>query len=327
MRRAFRGLPVLLGLALAVPAARAGDEGGEKVYQRVLKSTVLVLAGEEGKLTAQGTGSLIDRSRGLVVTNYHVVRDFETVVAAFPTYQKGKLVPQRDFYRDLISKGGGLRCKVLERDKRHDLALLQLERVPDGAQELKLARDSASPGQRVHSVGNPGQSEAMWLYTSGTVRQVYHKKWRARGGTTVYDFEAEVVETQSPINPGDSGGPLVNDRAELVGVTEGHASGAQLLSVFVDVSEVKGLLKRKGIVAKLGTPAPAGTSGETKATAAEPDPADRTEQAAATKLDFAQTLAKEGKTERARQRCEEILKLYPNTKAAKEAKALLEKLK
>ena len=35
MRRAFRGLPVLLGLALAVPPARAADgEGGEKVYQR-----------------------------------------------------------------------------------------------------------------------------------------------------------------------------------------------------------------------------------------------------------------------------------------------------
>ena len=48
-----------------------------------------------------------------------------------------------------------------------------------------------------------------------------------------------MVETDSPTNPGDSGGPLVNDKGELVAVTEGGAVNAQLLSTFIDVSEVQ----------------------------------------------------------------------------------------
>src|SRR5439155_24634916 len=77
----------------------------------------------------------------------------------------------------------------------------------------------------------------LWVYTSGTVRQVYHKQWKAMGMNMIFDLEAQVVETQSPTNAGDSGGPLVNDRGELVGVTQGGATGAQLLSTFIDLSE------------------------------------------------------------------------------------------
>src|SRR5213076_2868989 len=102
---------------------------------------------------------------------------------------------------------------------------------------------SPDPGQTVHSIGNPGRSDALWVYTPGKVRQVYTKKWRAKlDERTTLHFEARVIETDSPTNPGDSGGPLVNDRAELVGVTQGGATNASLLSTFVDVTEVKRFL-------------------------------------------------------------------------------------
>ena len=58
-----------------------------------------------------------------------------------------------------------------------------------------------------------------------------------------------MIETDSPTNPGDSGGPLVNDKGELVGVTQGAALDAQSLSIFVDLSEVKRLLRRRGVQA------------------------------------------------------------------------------
>src|SRR5207249_11462107 len=111
--------------------------------------------------------------------------------------------------------------------------------------------ESPGPGQRVHSIGNPGSSDGLWLYTSGTVRQVYHKKWQSRGSQRIYSFEAEVVETQSPTNPGDSGGPLVNDQGDLVAVTQGTASGAQLLSLFIDLSEVRTFLTSKKLLPRL----------------------------------------------------------------------------
>jgi S1-C subfamily serine protease len=126
------------------------------------------------------------------------------------------------------------------------LALIELDQVPEDARALRLAPQSPKPGQRVHSIGNPGASDALWLYTQGTVRQVYLRSFVIDGQLEV---RARVVETQSPINPGDSGGPVVNDQGELVAIVE-SAYGAQpgkdirLISTFIDVSEVKHLIRR-----------------------------------------------------------------------------------
>jgi S1-C subfamily serine protease len=321
---------LLLAAVSFPPLASAEPEGGEKIYQRAIKSTVWVLSRADETHLRTGTGSLIDRGKGLVVTNCHVVGDNDKVTLLFPIYQKGKLVTERSTYLSLV-KSGGLAGKVVARDAKKDLALIRLDVIPEGVQELRLARDSVSPGQRVHSIGNPGKSSALWLYTQGSVRQVSHKSWRAGASDgKAREYEAEVIETQSPTNPGDSGGPLVNDRGELVGVTQGIATDAQLLSIFIDVSEVKQLLKNNKLVAKLA-PLPAAKPPEAKTTAdrsavEKPAEGDRNEQLAATKLRFANTLAKEGKLDKARERYEDIVKQYPNTEAAKDAKAALEKL-
>jgi S1-C subfamily serine protease len=194
---------------------------------------------------------------------------------------------------------------------------------------MPLARASIGPGQRVHSVGNPGRSGGLWLYTSGMVRQVYRKEWSVRSGDRKFDFRARVVETSSPTNAGDSGGPLVNDRGELVAITQGGAADAQLLSFFIDVSEVKTFLAQHNIQGKPGVvvtersrdpvqPAPGRVT---------TDPGDKQEQLAAAKLKYAHVLAADGKTDRAREYCEVILKTYASTEAAKEARLLLDKLK
>jgi TolA-binding protein len=54
---------------------------------------------------------------------------------------------------------------------------------------------------------------------------------------------------------------------------------------------------------------------------------DKDEQAAASKLNLAKDLADNGKTEKARERYQDIIRLYPKTKAAEEARELLDKLK
>lgn len=319
---------VSLGWESQPALSQAPVESGEKVYQRILKSTAWVLS-PRGRGAASGTGSLIDRTRRLLVTNYHVVGDEDDVLVLFPVFQKGRLVPERDFYRDLVRAGKGIGGRVVARDTRKDLALIQVEALPEGVLGIPIARDSAGPGQRVHSVGNPGNSGALWVYTSGTVRtQPYNRKWRARDERTLYDFEAQVLETQSPTNPGDSGGPLVNDRGELVAVTQGSSSEGNLLSLFVDVSEVKALLRSKGVTVKMVPPAPAAVTRTEAKPAEKPAPAaDKAEQLAATRLQFAKTLLDDGKHDRARERCQEIIKAYPMTEAAKEARFLLEKLK
>src|SRR5262249_39368720 len=121
-------------------------------------------------------------------------------------------------------------------DAKRDLAIIQAQSLPASAPALKLAAASPVPGDVVHSLGNPGVSDALWVYTSGTVRQIYVKKMLYANNQFI---EARVIDTSSPINPGDSGGPVVNGQGELVGVTSGFGRGAALMTAAIDLSEIK----------------------------------------------------------------------------------------
>jgi S1-C subfamily serine protease len=239
----------------ADPAPTVVD-AGVNVYRNTLRSTVWIHSDRGRGVLATGSGSLVDKGRRLILTNYHVVGDVKKVTVFFPEFGADKkAIPERKYYRDRIEKLG-IPGEVVEIDKEGDLALIRIDRVPDGVPELPLAAASPDPGQSVHSIGNPGKSGALWVYTPGKVRQVYNKKWQAKlDEKTTLHFQAKVIETDSPTNPGDSGGPLVNDKGELVGVTQGGALDAQALSIFVDLSEVKRLLNRRTVQALRSTDA------------------------------------------------------------------------
>ncbi len=323
---------------LGIPAARAQTESGEKIYQRLLKSTVWVVVptGKDpvaGKIHLRtGSGSLVDASRKLVLTNYHVVGNADSAIVLFPVYQHGKAVAERSYYLAQVREHGGIRGKVIAKDTKCDLALVQLEKITEDAKAVPLARSSVSPGQDVHSVGNPGSSGALWVYTPGKVRQVYHKRWTAGTGKERLDLDAQIVETQSSINAGDSGGPLVNNKGELVAVTQGHVVDAQQVSFFIDIKEVRGFLASHKLLAGLSPSSSSNPSGDRSDTRSEnasektEDAAAKAERLAAQKLRFAKEFAEKGKLETAKDYCEDILAAYPNTKAAGEAKLLLEKL-
>ncbi len=315
--------------------AQGKAKSGEDIYKETLKATVWIVVPKgppvSGRLTATvGTGSLIQKSERIVVTNYHVVGDAEQVHVFFPAFEKGRLIAERDYYQKLLPKGGSILGKVKAKDPKRDLALIQLATLPAGVRALPLAKGSPSPGQRVHSIGNPGGSGALWVYMSGDVRQVYRKQWKAGEPGRVLELDAQVVETQSPTNKGDSGGPLVNEQGQLVAVTQGSATNAQLLSLFIDVSEVKTLLAGS----KITVPAsPTTVAAEDKPKTepkqkgeSKPDAATLTDnQKAEQALDRAKTMAANGKLDVARERYEEIIKKYPKTLAADEARELLKK--
>lgn len=229
-----------------LPPPPSGDSG-TTVYQKVLRSAVWVHS-ERGRATATGTGSLVDKGRRLVLTNYHVVGDVKRATVYFPAFENNKAVSEKAYYTSRTGRLG-IPGDVVELDKGADLALIRLDRLPDGAAEMPLGA-SPDPGQTVHSIGNPGRSGALWVYTPGKVRQVYDKKWQAKlDERTVLTFRAKIIETDSPTNPGDSGGPLANDKGELIGVTQGGALDAQSLSTFVDITEVKNLMNRRSVQA------------------------------------------------------------------------------
>jgi serine protease Do len=118
------------------------------------------------------------------------------------------------------------------------LALIQLPKLPEGVTAIEMAEASAKPGSDIDIVGNPGGSDVLWVYTSGTVRSVYDKKFKSNHG----EHEFRVVEVQSPIKPGDSGGPVVNAEGKLIGIAQSFSPENALVSYCVDISEIKGLL-------------------------------------------------------------------------------------
>jgi S1-C subfamily serine protease len=326
----------VLFLLMAGPlAGQTGKDtdSGEKIYQRTLRSTVWVVVPVENRRARMGSGSLIDAHRQLILTNYHVVGNKDQVLVYFPIFQKGKLVAERNAYM----QGGGkpIHGHVRVKDSKRDLAVIQLDALPPDAKPLKLANDSPSPGQRIHSIGNPGASGALWVYTPGSVRQVYHQKFRTSGsdGENGFEVDARIVETASAVNSGDSGGPVVNDKGELVAVVQGHLeeAKARAYSIFIDVSEVRELLHDHHLT-KIPPPPREEKPKEVQATSdklkdkPEEDSSAKKEAEAARQLKYVQAYIDDGKKQLARKRCNEIITKYPNTKAAKEAKQLLEKL-
>ena len=231
-------LLVSLSSCLLFSHAALLDQSPSDIYQRTLRSTAWIHGSQR-----QGTGWLADKDRRLLVTNYHVVGTEDKVTVVFPDYRDGQLIAESRYYREngpaLERKGRAVQGQVISTDPRRDLAVIQLSSLPDDVTALPMAHKSVSPSDRVHSVGNPGASDAFWVYTTGTVRQVYHNRFQYQDGQQV---EAAVIETQAPLNPGDSGGPVLNDFGEVVGVNAAGKTHAQLVSLCIDISEVSGLL-------------------------------------------------------------------------------------
>jgi S1-C subfamily serine protease len=242
IRRAILSLSVLV---LAAEAARANPQ----VYEKTLHSTAWVVSPLPKDRVSSGTGTLVDARKKWVLTNYHVVEDRDKVLVFFPSYQGGKSISDPRFYVGKNIERLAISGKVINRDKKRDLALIELKSLPAGVPELPLALQSVRPGETVHAIGNsgytgPNAESVLWRYSRGEVRQVYKTKFKAKaqGGGSV-DVEAVMVETQAPTNPGDSGGPVVNSKGELVGVTQSHDLKLRLVSFSVDVQEVKAFLR------------------------------------------------------------------------------------
>ena len=158
-------------LTVCIAQSRA-EEPAEDLYARTLRGTALVLTPK-----GTGTGWVIDLDQGVLVTNEHVVTTHEQVEVIFPAYGKdGRPVAERSHYRQHAER---FPAEVIDADGRRDLAVIRLrERLPDGVAVVKLAEREPRPGDRVHSIGNPDASDALWVYSAGTVRQLYRKEWR-----------------------------------------------------------------------------------------------------------------------------------------------------
>lgn len=224
---------VAVSILLIAAAFAHAAEKADSIYRKTVRSTAQVVCSG-----GTGTGWVADSKKKWLITAGHVVGRETQVSVIFPAYRDGRVIGERAFYDKERSRVPG---RVLRTDPDRDLALVELESMPDGIQQLKLAGESPEPGEDVHAVGCPGNSSAMWVYSHGRVRQT--------ATISLGDGEPgegpRVIETQIPLNPGDSGGPLVNDAGEVVGVNHALRRDAQLVTLSIEAGEVREFLAGK----------------------------------------------------------------------------------
>jgi len=139
----------------------------------------------------EGSGFVISAD-GFVVTNNHVVAEFDKIDVVF-------------------LDGAKLPARVVGRDSATDVALLKVESDKPLASLPLGDSDKTRPGDWVVAIGNPFGLEN--TVTAGIV-SAKHRRSLGGEGPRYADF----IQTDAAINPGNSGGPLVNLSGEVVGI-------------------------------------------------------------------------------------------------------------
>ncbi|TIW97975.1 MAG: DegQ family serine endoprotease [Mesorhizobium sp.] len=136
-----------------------------------------------------GSGVLVDPT-GIVVTNYHVIKDADQVKVA-------------------TADGREFDSKVMLKDETFDLAVLKITSDKPFPVIAIGDSDALEVGDLLLAIGNPfgvGQTT-----TSGIVSAL------ARSHIGVSD-SSFFIQTDAAINPGNSGGALINMGGQLVGI-------------------------------------------------------------------------------------------------------------
>ncbi|MFC3644105.1 DegQ family serine endoprotease [Aquibium oceanicum] len=158
----------------------AGDPFFEQFFGRQMPPRVQ---------SSLGSGVIVDPS-GIIVTNFHVIRDADEVKVA-------------------LADGREFESRILLKDESLDLAVLKIE-SDDAFPVIGIGdSDALAVGDLVLAIGNPfgvGQTT-----TSGIVSAL------ARNHVGISDF-GFFIQTDAAINPGNSGGALIDMSGNLVGI-------------------------------------------------------------------------------------------------------------
>ena len=225
-------LQVVICALLAVVPAGSWPESVEAqnvgdVFRKVAPSVVVIRAkgrevsGASGQVRFNETGSgVLISPDGKVMTAAHVVHAMDEITVEF-------------------LGGQTVKARVIASEPAADLSLLQLERVPPGAQVAKMAdSDAVRVGDQVIVVGAPyGLSHALsvgWISA----------RWPP---DTVYKTMplAEFFQTDAVINTGNSGGPMFSMAGEVIGIVSHNISksgGSEGLGFVVTIDTAKQLL-------------------------------------------------------------------------------------
>jgi serine protease Do len=136
-----------------------------------------------------GSGVIIDKDKGYIVTNNHVVKDADKIVVR-------------------LSQGSEMTARLVGADSKTDLAVLQVKGPLKVAAEWGDS-DKLDVGDWVLAIGSPFALDH--TVTAGIISATQ------RNDLMINEYES-YLQTDAAINPGNSGGPLINLSGKVIGI-------------------------------------------------------------------------------------------------------------
>ena len=151
--------------------------------------------GQPVKTASAGSGFVLTKD-GFIVTNYHVVKNADTVKVT-------------------MYNGDEYEAKYVGGDEDYDIAVIKVEAAD--LQPVTLGdSDKLNVGDHVLAVGNP-LGELTFSMSGGMVSSVNR-------AINVSGTPFNMIQTDASINPGNSGGPMFNEYGEVVGIVSAKYS-------------------------------------------------------------------------------------------------------
>ncbi len=219
MFRSYTGLVAAFAACLTLPAVaqQATPDLGAMLGQaqrftvKVRGTVVWPLAPEQAG-TGLGTGFIIDKEKGWILTNAHVAKKSPSAVEVALGDAENEWIPVERLYID----------------NHLDLAVLKIDKdkLPEDAVSAKLGCTLAvKQGATVVAYGHP--ISLSFTATRGIVSSV-----RTMGAQ-------EYVQMDANINPGNSGGPLISaETSEVIGINTLNIPGAPGLGLAIAIRHV-----------------------------------------------------------------------------------------
>ncbi len=191
---------VALAALVSVPTAFAAEIAD--LYDQI-KASVVVIKTESREVSPVAPGQLMSvgglgsgvliSDDGKVMTAAHVVQTADSVTVTFLS-------------------GESVSARVLSSEPAADVALIQLDRMPEEAKVASIGdSDRVRVGEQIFVVGAPFGIEHSLTVGHISARRIEENAFGMFAS-------AELFQTDAAINTGNSGGPMFNQNGEVIGI-------------------------------------------------------------------------------------------------------------
>ncbi len=208
--------PDATAVVTPTPVARTSDTLPLNTPElvEILTPSVVQIAVNLNRGQGVGTGVILDEE-GLILTNWHVVKDAITITVAF-------------------EDGSIAEAELFRRDPQLDLAIVRVE----GQSGLKPAvfgdSDALRIGEDVVAIGHALGLRGGPTVSKGVVSALNRTIVGEAGGDLT-----GLVQTDAAINEGNSGGPLVNMFGEVVGINTAKINIGDRIGFAININAAK----------------------------------------------------------------------------------------